>query len=90
MEYYDWVKEFKPLSNHLDENASIDGYLFMPYGNQWEFVKSFDFDQLWTLIITDLDFDKTSWEIVSGIHIVNREGYLITENKYLEDFLIVY
>lgn len=90
MEYCDWEKEFKPIKNHLDSNSSIDGYLFMHYGEQWEFVKSFDIDQLWTLIITDLEDDTVSWEIVNGIYIVNREGYLITEKECTDDLIIVY
>lgn len=90
MDYCDWEKEFKPIQNDLDEHASIDGYLFMPYGNQWEFVKSFKNDQIWTLVISDLEDDSTSWEIISGIHIVNREGYLVTVKPCTEDLMIVY
>jgi hypothetical protein len=90
MEYYKWEEEYKPLKNHIDESASVDGYLFMPFGKQWEFIKSFDNDQLWTLVISDLEHDTTSWEIVSGIHIVNREGYLITEKDCIDDLMIIY
>lgn len=90
MDYYDWVQKFKPLKNHLEDYASVDGYLFQPYGAQWAFVKSHNLEQIWTLIITDLDDDSTSWEIVNGIHIVNREGYLVTEKPCTKDNVVVY
>ena len=90
MEYCQWKEEFKPLINHLDEHASVDGYLFMPYGDQWEFVRGFDNERIWTLIISDLEDDSTLWEIISGVHIVNREGYLITEKECSEELMIIY
>jgi len=90
MEYYEWNILFEPLLNHFEEDSAVDGYLFMPYGKQWEHVKSFDSQYIWTLIISDLDDGSTSWEIVSGVHNVNREGYLITKKKCNEDLMIVY
>jgi len=89
-DYYEWVEKFKPRTNHLDDNASIDGYLFQPYGDQWDFVKSHENNYIWTLIITDRDDGGTNWEISTGVHIVNREGYIVTEAPYLKDKVVMY
>jgi len=88
-DYCDWVEIFKPRTIHLDDNASIDGYLFQPYADQWDFVKSHENENIWTLIITDAD-DGTHWEISSGVHVVNREGYFVTEAPYLEEIVVTY
>lgn len=78
MSYWAWVKKFRPIRNMFDETASIDGCLFQPYGEQWEFVKRHDSRYVWSLIITDLP-RSSMWEITNGFHVVNREGYLVTE-----------
>lgn len=77
MTYEAWVKKFKPIKNPFDDNTSVDGYLFQPYGDQWAFVAKQNPDHVWTLIITDLG-RRTIWSIAKGFHIVNREGYVIT------------
>lgn len=53
IDFLDWVKQFKTLINHLDDNAGIDGYLFIPYGNQLKFLRQFKSDFVWSLIVTD-------------------------------------
>ncbi|MFV1977225.1 MAG: hypothetical protein ACC651_15900 [Candidatus Scalindua sp.] len=89
IDYWDWVEEFKPLPNHLDRAAGIDGFLFLPFGKQWDFVNRINTNYLWSLIVTDLD-DDTVWEIVNGIHIVNIQGMLVTRVPYTEEMTIVY
>jgi hypothetical protein len=90
IDYCDWLERFKPRTNHLEDNASIDGYLFQPYGEQWDFVKSHDNEYIWTLIITDTDDGGTHWEISTGMHVINREGYIVTKVPYLIDAVIAY
>ena len=82
MSYWTWVKKFRPIRNIFDESMPIDGCLFHPYGEQWEFVKRHDSRHVWTLIITDLP-RSSIWEITNGIHIVNREGFLVTEMPFI-------
>ena len=89
-DYSDWVEQFKPINNHLEVYASIDGYLFQPYGEQWDFVKSHENEYIWTLIITDTDDGGTHWKISTGLHIVNREGYIVTVEPYSEDTVVEY
>jgi len=74
-----WCKHYKPLN--LDQD-----YL-------WHTDKEFK-DQLakpdglyhiWTVITDDLD----EMVIVNGVHVVNRLGYIITENSWMEGDEIV-
>ena len=82
---------YKPISNHFDKTAAIDGCLFLPSGKQWNFVSQYKNNNIWTLIVTDLeDSDMTLWEIASGVHYVNMQGYLVTEVPYSEDMIIIY
>ncbi len=85
MDYEEWVNMYKPIKNHLAENASVDGFLFMHYEKEWDFVSEFNCNQIWSLIITDLDGDKRSWDILNGVRIVNREGYFVTKVLYNEE-----
>lgn len=89
IDYWDWVGKFKPITNHFDKTVGIDGYLFLPFGNQWGFVSRFDSKYLWSLIVTDFG-DDTVWEITSGIHMVNIQGCLVTEVPYTKDTTIAY
>ena len=68
-----WEK-FKPIQNHLRENASLDGCMFETYGPELEFILSKIPDQtVWTFL--------DCGTIGSGYHFVNRMGYLITTKK---------
>jgi len=91
MNYWDWVEKYKPISNHFDNSAAIDGRLFLPFGEQWEFVSQFDVEKIWTLIVTDLDdSEDTLWEISIGIHFVNNQGFLITDTPYMGNLFVKY
>jgi hypothetical protein len=84
MNYWKWIKNYRPVKNPFDSNAAIDGCLLQPYGEQWEFVRRHDNFQIWTLVVTDL-MRSTDWEISNGIHIVNRYGFLITHVPFTGD-----
>jgi hypothetical protein len=75
--YENWLKRFRPIANPFDENAGVDGYLFQPYGRDWAFVRERAERCIWTVTITDL-VRTSAWHITDGVHIVNREGYLVT------------
>ena len=78
----EWFKQFKPIPNHLDENASFNdgehGYMFETYGDELEFVKSQDSNRIWTYS----DGDDGGTYITEGYHVVNRIGYFITSVLY--------
>lgn len=82
--YGSWVSRFRPLHNSFDTNAAVDGFLFQPYGREWDFVREHDVCCIWTLTITDLA-RASAWHITNGIHIVNREGYLVTSTPTAAD-----
>ena len=73
------------VPNHLDFNASWaygdgPGCLFETYGEELDFVRAQDPRTIWTLMQGDDDVDY----LVSGYHLVNRIGYLISENPIPE------
>jgi hypothetical protein len=78
----EWFKQFKPIPNHLDENASFNdgeqGYMFETYGDEVEFVKSQDSNRIWTYS----DGDDGGTYISDGYHVVNRIGYFVTTVPY--------
>lgn len=91
IDYWKWLELYKPVSNHFDKTAALDGYLFLPSGQQWDFVHQHNNNNIWTLIVTDLeDSDETLWEIASGLHYVNMQGYIVTEVICTEDISIIY
>ena len=75
MDFDEWVETYKPISNHIDTNASFDGLMFETYGDEVEFVKSANPDCIWTYG----DGDDGGSYIWNGWHFVNRIGYFITE-----------
>ena len=80
MSFEEWEKTYKPIYNHLDENASFQdetdrGIMFETYGDEVAFVKSQDPAKIWTYG----DGDDGGGYIWSGWHFVNRLGYFITK-----------
>jgi hypothetical protein len=72
--------------NHLDGNASWahgdgPGCLFETYGEELEFVRQQDPLTVWTFV----DGDDGDQYLVSGYHLVNRIGYLISTTPVPED-----
>jgi len=72
--------------NHLDANASWahgdgPGCLFETYGEELEFVRHQDPLTIWTFV----DGDDGDQYLVSGYHLVNRIGYLISTTPVPED-----
>jgi hypothetical protein len=79
MSFEEWEKTYKPIPNHIDENASFNdgenGYMFETYGDEVAFVKKANPAHIWTYG----DGDDGGGYIWSGWHFVNRIGYFITE-----------
>lgn len=72
----DWrsfVSTFRPLPNPLDANASFDGFMLETFGPELAHVLAQPAAHVWTV----LDCDGSS-VIASGLHHVNRLGYIIT------------
>jgi len=75
IDFDEWVATYKPITNHIDTNASFDGTMFETYGDEVEFVKSQDENRIWMYG----DGDNGNTYIWSGWGFVNRIGYFITE-----------
>jgi hypothetical protein len=65
--------------NHLNPSAGwaigeSGGCLFATHGDEFAFVKRQDHRMVWTL----LDGDDGDMYLVSGLHYVNRVGYLLS------------
>lgn len=72
-----FFEQFKPIQNHLDDNASFDGQMFETYGAELDFVHA-QREKAPLTIWTILDCDG-KLVVGEGYHHVNRMGYLITE-----------
>jgi hypothetical protein len=73
--YDDWFDTYKPITNHIEKNASFDGCMFETYGDEVAFVKAQDENRIWMYG----DGDDGGTYIWSGWGFVNRIGYFITE-----------
>lgn len=76
---------FNLIENHIDNNASFDGKMFETYGSEIAFVIELAKEnRVITIIETDGDEIDEEGDLipnmyyVSGMHHVNRIGYLIT------------
>jgi hypothetical protein len=77
--------------NHLDDNASFDGYLYETFSEEMEYVlEMVKENRVITVIEYDTDDESEDSEMnlyyVTGYHIVNRLGFLILDKPYEFDF----
>ncbi len=70
-----WFDTYKPIKNHIDKAASVDGHMFETYGDEVEFVRSQHPTNIWTYG----EGDNGGTYIWNGFHVVNRIGYFLTE-----------
>ena len=79
MDFDTWCESYKPIVNHLDNNASFDngegGIMFETYGDEVEFVKSQSPENIWMYGSGD-DGGTYVW---NGWGFVNRLGYFNTD-----------
>lgn len=84
LDYFDFFDTFKPMKNPLNDNAPENGCMFETYGVELEFVVNYLREcpkQIWTVMTND----NGNICIGEGFHLVNRLGYLITEEKAEDD-----
>jgi len=85
--YGDWgyFDTYKPVQNHLDDNASLGGTMFETYGNEVDYVRQIaekEPRRVWTYI----DGVNDEPVMVSGFRFSNRIGYVVTEHALAEDW----
>ena len=81
--------QYETVPNHINAAAGwtvgdSGGCLFETYGEEAEYVRRYDPRKVWTL----LDSDDGDMYLASGLHFVNRVGYLITREAVPEDTFV--
>ena len=76
------LEKYKPVKNHLNENAPYDGCMLETYGEEYKYVESISVnpkisEKVWTICEED-----GATFILAGWHFVNRLGYIITETPF--------
>ena len=84
LDFDDWCDEYKPITNHIDTNASFDGLMFETYGDEYEFVKAQNENRIWMYG----DGDDGGTYIWSGWGFVNRIGYFISDKPFADNVTI--
>lgn len=79
----EWEKAFKPIQNHISDDRGWDGLLFETFGDDIQFVLAQPQNKVWTWVDSD---DGTY--LINGYHLVNRIGYLVTENPWSADHVV--
>jgi hypothetical protein len=77
-------EQFHFILNSYDENASFDGLMYETYGDEYEFIKSYDPTKIWMYG----DGDDGGTFIWSGWGFVNRIGYFVSEKPVPENTTI--
>jgi len=85
----EWLETYKPITNHIDTNASFqdesgNGIMFETYGDEVAFVKEQDPNKIWMYGSGD-DGGTYIW---SGWGFVNRLGYFITEVPFSDSEIV--
>ena len=75
-----FIETFKPQQNHLDDNASFNGWMYETYGEEIEYV--FDLAKKSNRVWTIIEGDDDTLFYASGFHYVNRLGFIVTEKEY--------
>ena len=98
----EFYEKYKPVKNHLDDNASWDGCMFETYDEEKQYC--FDLAQkenrVWTIIECDDiecddgpddedDYTPPIMYVISGFHWLNRLGFLVTEVPYENDIEVL-
>jgi hypothetical protein len=88
--YDEFEEKYVPIKNHLDDNASYDGVMYETFGDEVQYVLSLANDEhhkerVWTVI-----GDCNATVVLSGYHLVNRLGYIITGKPLEQEYMEVY
>ncbi len=79
MTYEKWIEIYKPIKNHFNELAPLDGTMFETFDRELQHVRAANEDRVWTLV----EGEDDEWILTNGFHYVNRIGYVITEVPFV-------
>ena len=75
----DFYSTYKPIKNHLVNDAGFNGCLFETYGEEFEYIKKLaDTNTVWTI----REIDDGDLEYVAGFIDERDIGYYISEIPY--------
>lgn len=74
-------EDFRPVQNPHNKDAGWNGCLFETHGVEFNFVKNQPKEKVWTLLSNNT--------LVSGLHFVDRVGYLVTETPWTEETEVI-
>jgi hypothetical protein len=77
---------YKPIQNHIDDNASLGGCMFETHGKEMDYVLEVH-QRNPELVWTFLEGDDGIF-VGNGLSYVNRIGYIITEKGFDGDGFI--
>ena len=76
MNYDEFTDQYLPQQNHLEDNASFNGWMYETYGPEVEYVLSVaQYDP--KLVATIVEGDDGELYLIDGMRFVNRLGYMI-------------
>lgn len=78
-----WIEKYRPLKNHLNEDASY-GFAFETFGEELEFVSKHSVQNIWTMVEEEGEFF-----ITPNYYLADRIFYFITEIKWENPYLII-
>ncbi len=84
MSYDEFEEKYVPIKNHLNVNAPFNGCMFETFGEELIHVLAESRTKVWTV------FDDPATLLISGYHITNSLGYIITEQPLEQDYMEVY
>lgn len=87
--YDEFEEKYIPLKNHLNDNAPYNGTMYETFDDEVQYVLSLANDEyhktrVWTVI-----GDCNATVVISGYHLCNRLGYIITENPLEQEYMEV-
>jgi hypothetical protein len=65
-----------------EDMCSFGGCMYETFGEELEYVRKQPTNRIWTIVDTDGD----DLIILAGFHIVNRLGYLITDEEWSDEY----
>lgn len=71
-----FIEKYRPVTNHIDDNASLDGCMFETYGEELVFVRNANINHIWTWIECDDEDDAgedaSIFILGNGMHKIGR------------------
>jgi hypothetical protein len=71
------LNQTNPNNYNIEDLVPFGGIMYETFGEELEYVRSQPKDKIWTIID-----DEDELYIISGFHIINRIGYVITKNSF--------